>query len=78
MARMRASTRLSGTPSSSSECDASMRLPSSNFGHDFGRAGLDQAVELAVVDGAHDHRQLGPQLLHVVQDLERGRACRRR
>ena len=33
-----------------------------HLGHDFRRAGVEQAVELAVVERAHDHRQLGPQL----------------
>ena len=48
-----------------------------HFGHDFRGAGVEQPIELAVVERAHDHRKLGTQLVHVMQDLERGRACRR-
>ena len=62
-----ASTRLSGTPSSSSECDGEHQAALEHLGHHFGRAGLEQPVEVGVVERAHDHRQLGPQLVHVVR-----------
>jgi len=45
-----------------------------HLGHDLGRAGFHQAGEIAVVDRAHDHRQVGAQRLGVMQDLHR-RGC---
>jgi hypothetical protein len=44
-----------------------------DLGHDLGRARVEQLVELAVVDRAHDDRELGPARVHLVQDLERER-----
>ena len=48
------------------------------FRHHLGGAGAFQHVEFGVVVGAHDHRQLGRQLVHQVQHLQRQAACRRR
>ena len=49
-----------------------------HFGHDLRRAGIEQPVELAVVERAHDHRQFRTQRVHVMQDLERGGRVRER
>jgi hypothetical protein len=38
---------------------------------DFGGASLQQAIELRVVERAHDHRQIGALLAHVMQDFQR-------
>ena len=44
-----------------------------HFGDDFGRARLQQQVELGVVQGANDDRHLGTRFVHVMQNLERRR-----
>ena len=42
-----------------------------HFRNDFGRACLEQAIELAVVERAYDHRQLRAHLLDVMKNLQR-------
>ena len=43
------------------------------LGHDLGRAGGAQPLEIGVVDRAHDHRHARRVRLHEVQDLQRRR-----
>ena len=43
-----------------------------HFGHHFVGAGFAQQVDVGVIHGAHNHGEVGAQLLHHLQDADRG------